>query len=129
VNEKQWPACAGLHSHTRKGLHMSNKHISVAIPAKAQKAARPQRLLPAALGLAALAVIALVIWLAQGRQTTVTTAPEVTGQPSAVIDQTAFDYGDVKLGATIQTVFKVKNVGDKALVFQGEPVVEIVEGC
>ena len=53
----------------------------------------------------------------------------VTGQPSASIDKTNFDYGDVKLGNTIQTVFNVKNVGDKDLVFQGEPRVEVLEGC
>ncbi len=108
---------------------MSNQHKSVAIPPKAQKAARPEWLLPAMLAVAALAVVALVIWLAQGRQTTVTSAPEVTGQPRAAINQTQFDYGDVKLGTTIETVFRVKNVGDKALVFQREPEVEVVEGC
>lgn len=108
---------------------MSNQHKSVAIPPKAQKAARPQWLLPTLLGMAALAVIVLVIWLAQGRQTSVTSPPAVAGQPSAAIDQTAFDYGDVKLGTTIETVFRVKNVGDQALVFQGEPIVEVVEGC
>ena len=53
----------------------------------------------------------------------------MTGQPSASIDKTNFDYGDVKLGNTIQTVFNVKNVGDKDLVFQGEPRVEVLEGC
>ena len=53
----------------------------------------------------------------------------MTGQPSALIDRTNFDYGDVKLGSTIQTVFNVKNVGDKDLVFQGEPRVEVIEGC
>lgn len=108
---------------------MSNQHKSVAIPPKAQKAARPEWLLPTLLGVAALAVIVLVIWLAQGRQTSVTSPPAVVGQPSAAIDQTAFDYGDVKLGTTIETVFRVKNVGDQSLVFQGEPVVEVVEGC
>jgi len=107
---------------------MSSKHTSVPIPPKSQKAARPQWL-PTVLGVAALAVIALVIWLAQGQQTTVTSTPEVTGQPSAAIDQPAFDYGDVKLGTTIETVFRVKNVGDQVLVFDGEPIVEVVEGC
>lgn len=118
----------------RKELHVSKKHKSVATPTKVQKAASPQRWLLWGLGLAALAVIGLVIWLAQGRQTATVTStsestPEVVGQPSAVIDQTAFDYGDVKLGKTIETVFRVKNVGDQALVFAGEPVVEVVEGC
>ncbi|MBI3959262.1 MAG: hypothetical protein HY328_10680 [Chloroflexi bacterium] len=108
---------------------MSKKHTSVVISSNAQKAARPQWLLPGALAVAALAVVALVIWFAQGRQITATFEPEVTGQPKAVIDQTAFDYGNVKLNRTIETVFRVKNVGGQALVFQGEPIVEVVEGC
>jgi len=113
---------------------MSNKSKRSATPPKSQKSATPRWLLPAVIGVVAVAVIAGVIWLVQGQQvkrqqTTVTTTTAVTGQPSASINQTKFDYGDVKLGSTIETVFQVKNVGDQALTFQGEPRVEVLEGC
>ena len=112
---------------------MSKKQKSVSIPHKTEQAAtaaRPKWLLYG-VAAAALVLIVVVIWLAQGRQqTTVTPAqPGVTGQPSAVIDQTEFDYGDVKLNTTIETVFRVKNEGDQPLVFQGNPEVKVVEGC
>jgi hypothetical protein len=56
--------------------------------------------------------------------------PEVTGAPQvAVLPQDAIDYGDVKLGTTVNTEFKVRNVGDKPLVVIGEPQVEVIEGC
>ena len=79
------------------------------------------------IGLALLAVAAAA-WLLLGRQAAEYT-PEVTGGPSASIDQTVFDYGDVKLGTTIKTVFRVKNVGDAQLAFTSNPRVEVLEGC
>ncbi len=56
--------------------------------------------------------------------------PEVMGAPQIeVLPQDAIDYGDVKLGTTVNTEFKVRNVGDKPLVVIGEPQVEVIEGC
>lgn len=56
--------------------------------------------------------------------------PEVSGAPRVeVLPQDVIDYGDVKLGSTINTVFNVRNVGDEPLVVLGEPQVELVEGC
>lgn len=55
--------------------------------------------------------------------------PEVTGAPSVAVDQEVIDYGDVKLGTTVTTVFNVRNVGDEPLQIIGEPRVELVEGC
>src|SRR5574338_34722 len=52
--------------------------------------------------------------------------PEVTGKPSAVVDQTNFDYGTVPNGSRIETTFHVKNVGDQQLFIVGEPQVEAV---
>lgn len=108
---------------------MSSKYKKATNPPKSAQHNRPRWLLPVIFGIAALAIVAAVVWLVQGRQTAVTYTPEVAGQPSAVIDQTAFDYGDVKLGSTVETVFHVKNVGDRPLTFQGEPRVEVREGC
>ncbi len=89
---------------------------------------RPAWVLPAALvGLGA-AIIALALWLIQSGQQPAYT-PEVAGQPSAAIDQTYFDYGDVRVDTPVETVFRVKNVGDQPLSILGEPRVELVEGC
>jgi hypothetical protein len=56
--------------------------------------------------------------------------PEVTGAPRVeVLPQDVIDYGDVKLGTTINTVFNVRNIGDEPLVVLGEPQVELVQGC
>jgi hypothetical protein len=56
--------------------------------------------------------------------------PEVTGAPAVdVLPQDVIDYGNVKLGTTINTVFKVRNIGDQQLVVLGEPQVEVVQGC
>jgi hypothetical protein len=90
--------------------------------------AQKRWLVPSLFGAAALAIGILVFWLFQ-LQVASTYAPEVTGRPSAVIDQTSFDYGNVKNNTPVTTVFRVRNVGDRELTFQGEPRVEVVEGC
>ncbi len=56
-------------------------------------------------------------------------APAVTGRPQVTVSQDKIDYGDVKLGQTINTVIEVRNSGDQNLVIQGAPQVEVVEGC
>ena len=55
--------------------------------------------------------------------------PEVSGAPRVMVTQDNIDYGDVKLGNTVKTVFEVRNVGDQPLSILGEPIVELVEGC
>jgi hypothetical protein len=55
--------------------------------------------------------------------------PEVTGAPRVMVPQEYIDYGDVKLGRTIKTVFEARSVGDQPLTILGEPQVELVEGC
>lgn len=56
--------------------------------------------------------------------------PQVTGAPRLeVLPQDVVDYGEVKLGTTITTVYTVRNVGDAPLVIYGEPRVELIEGC
>ncbi|HML22447.1 MAG TPA: hypothetical protein PKD09_12415 [Aggregatilinea sp.] len=56
--------------------------------------------------------------------------PEVTGAPRVeIVQDEVIDYGDVKLGTTVNTVYTVRNVGDEPLVVSGEPRVELVEGC
>ena len=55
--------------------------------------------------------------------------PEFSGGPRAQVSQSLFDYGDVKNNTMVETVFTVKNVGDRQLYFPMEPVVSVVEGC
>jgi cell division septal protein FtsQ len=56
-------------------------------------------------------------------------AIEVSGQPSLKVDQQSIDFGDVKLGQTVQATFELANVGDQPLRFSAAPYIEVVEGC
>ncbi|MEJ2559823.1 MAG: hypothetical protein P8186_27135 [Anaerolineae bacterium] len=56
-------------------------------------------------------------------------APQVTGAPRAAVSQEVVDYGDVKINSSVETVFRVQNVGDQPLKILGEPQVELVQGC
>jgi hypothetical protein len=55
--------------------------------------------------------------------------PEVSGSPSLQVDEELVDLGDVQLGKTVQTAFKISNVGDQELRFTQKPYVEVKEGC
>ena len=55
--------------------------------------------------------------------------PEVAGAPRAQIEQTSMDLGDVALNEQVESTFRLRNIGDEALVVLGEPRVELVEGC
>jgi hypothetical protein len=106
---------------------MTSKKRRVAHPK--EPAQKRSWLWAAFIGAAAILGVAALALALQGRQATTSDTPEVTGGPSAQIEQTLFDYGDVKLGQTIKTQIPVKNVGDTQLAFAGEPRVEVVEGC
>lgn len=67
------------------------------------------------------------IWSNWGGQPTVPL--QVSGAPRLAVEQTTIDEGDVKLGKTIRTAFRLQNVGDQSLQILGEPQVEVVEGC
>ena len=108
---------------------MNSKHKSIAQQAEPARSTRPAWLWPIVGAVAALVIVMALVWLVQGRQAGSGYTPEVTGGPGVTIDQTVFDYGDVKLGTTIKTVFRVKNVGDAQLAFRSNPRVEVLEGC
>jgi hypothetical protein len=76
-------------------------------------------------GLAMLVLVAAVYLITRPSPYT----PEVTGRPSGVISQELFDYGDVKGGTWIETVFTLKNIGDQPLNILTEPYVEQIQGC
>lgn len=111
-----------------------------ATPPKPQpkQATRPVWLAAALLALAGIALVSALIWLAQRNDlSSAQTSPAqpASGDPTVVngprisIDQDRFDYGDVKLGATIETAVLVKNIGDHVLELDPDPVVEVIEGC
>jgi hypothetical protein len=72
---------------------------------------------------------AIGIWFSVGRNGQSTASPRVIGAPRLAVDQTTIDEGDVKLGKSIRSAFRLQNVGDEPLQILGEPVVEVVEGC
>ena len=74
-------------------------------------------------------ITGFIVWRQAADQPPADFTPAVTGGPSAKVSQTAFDYGDVKLGTTITTQFDIENVGDSQLVIAEAPRVEVREGC
>ncbi|MBC8171641.1 MAG: DUF1573 domain-containing protein [Anaerolineae bacterium] len=88
---------------------------------------RPAWLIPLIITGAAIAVLALIAVISGGSQPTV--APLVEGAPRAEMDQLSIDHGLLRLMEPVESVFTIRNVGDKVLVILGEPRVELVEGC
>ena len=68
-----------------------------------------------------------IVWTSSQASPAVT--PEVTGSPRLAVNQATIDEGYLKLGTTIRTTFRLRNVGDQSLHILGEPQVELVEGC
>lgn len=77
------------------------------------------------LTVAVVAVIVGVLVTSQPKPFT----PQVTGAPSLQIEQARYDYGDVHFGQPVQTVFHLRNVGDKPLNILNSPQVQVVKGC
>ena len=78
-------------------------------------------------GLALLAVV--VLSSSPNTASTPRATIEVHGAPALKIDKDRVDFGNVKLGQTVQVSFDVTNVGDQLLRFSEQPYVEVVEGC
>jgi hypothetical protein len=55
--------------------------------------------------------------------------PDVIGAPAISVDNERINYGDVKLGTTLKTDFRVTNIGSEDLKFTSRPYVEVKEGC
>jgi len=94
-----------------------------------QPASRPLPWLWLTLAGAALLIVggAALLWPSNSVSSDFT--PKVTGAPALEVDRTEVDEGDIPLGRTIETTFRLRNVGDKPLHIMGEPQVELVEGC
>ena len=74
-------------------------------------------------------VVGIILFQANTASSQTNAAIQVKGAPRISLVQDTFDYGDVRLGTTVQTVFRVRNVGDQPLVILNQPRVQVVEGC
>lgn len=81
----------------------------------------------AAAGVLLLLVSGIVLWNRLDREPA--TPPQVTGAPRLAVEQSTIDEGDVKLGKSIRSAFRLQNVGDQPLQILREPEVEVMEGC
>jgi len=97
------------------------------IQKQSQKPSSSARWIWIVAGVLLFSVVGIFVWRGLGGSKTV--PPQVTGAPSLVVDQTTIDEGEVKLGQTIRSAFRLQNVGDQPLQILGEPQVEVVEGC
>ncbi len=109
-------------SKTRKHRRKNNKS-DIRIPTY------DVRIVLAAAGLIIIAAIG--VWLATRSSDGIPDdfVPEVVGAPRVSVSEERIDYGDVRLNTTIETVFRVRNVGDKTLYIFDEPQVEVIQGC
>jgi hypothetical protein len=55
--------------------------------------------------------------------------PEVTGAPRAEVEPTSIDHGTKRYEQPVESVFRIRNVGDQPLLILGEPRVQLIEGC
>jgi hypothetical protein len=78
---------------------------------------------------AGVALIAFVVLQAVSNNSTPATAPVVAGGPALQVDKEKVDFGDVKLGQTVEAKFEVTNTGDQPLRFKQRPYIEVIEGC
>jgi hypothetical protein len=53
----------------------------------------------------------------------------VTGAARAEVDVTRIDHGAVAFNQPVESIYRVRAVGDQPLRILGEPRVELVEGC
>lgn len=88
---------------------------------------RPAWLIPTVIIGAIVVILAILAVLAGSRREPF--EPEVTGAPHVEIDQTSIDHGSVRFEQSVESVFRVRNVGDQPLVIMGEPRVELLQGC
>ncbi|MCL4247939.1 MAG: hypothetical protein KJ065_07310 [Anaerolineae bacterium] len=94
---------------------------------RAKGQGRPAWLIPAIIVGIAVVVVAVVAAITGNRREPF--EPEIAGAPRAEFDQTSIDHGSMRFNQQAESVFRVRNVGDQPLTIQGEPRVELVQGC
>lgn len=55
--------------------------------------------------------------------------PVVEGAPRVEVVQGEVDHGTVKYNRMVRSEFTIRNIGDEPLIINGDPQVEVVEGC
>ena len=78
---------------------------------------------------AGVVLVAVAMLSNNGSSTAAPTAPTTSGAPALTVDKDRFDFGNVKLGQTVQISFEVTNTGDAPLRFKEKPYVEVAAGC
>lgn len=80
-------------------------------------------------GAVLLIIVGLAIWWTSSNSGSATAPQASGGAPRLAVDRTTVDEGYLKLGTSIQTTFRLSNVGTQPLQILGEPQVQLVEGC
>ncbi len=78
---------------------------------------------------AGVALVAIALLSSRDSQAATPVKPQANGAPALQVDKEKVDFGEVKLGQTVETKFEVTNAGDQPLTFKETPYVEVVEGC
>ncbi len=81
------------------------------------------------IGVGALLLLLVGVWIYKAVQPTPKAAVEVAGSPSLKVDKENVDLGYIKLGKTVYVDFTLTNIGDQPLKLSEAPYVEVVQGC
>ena len=101
-------------------------------PAVPSRRSRPKRGLPGLVWVALgglLLVVAGLVFLARPGSQAAPVAPQVTGQPKLAVDRDKIDFGTVPLDKPVKATFKLTNVGDKPLLIEDKPTIQVKQGC
>lgn len=74
-------------------------------------------------------VLIAVAMLSNSSSSASPAASTTSGTPTVSVDKDRFDFGNVKLGQTVQVSFEVANTGDAPLRFKEKPYIEVAAGC
>lgn len=94
---------------------------------KTTPAHRPVWLLPVIVVGAIAAILAIIALVTGSRDEPF--EPQVTGAPRAEVDRNSIDHGTISFEQPVESVFRIRNIGDQPLMILGEPRVQLMEGC
>jgi len=87
---------------------------------------RPAWMIPVVVG--GVIVMAIIIAIMIGNSNT-SFNPQVTGSPRAEVIEATINHEYVSFEQPVESVFRIRNVGDKPLIILDEPRVELMQGC
>ena len=111
---------------------MSKRHrrSRAQAPARRERFVGPLLIVAGLLILGAVLLVALLSNRTSEAATTTTGSPDQgSGTPQVAVAQDTIDLGSIRFNTPAQSVFTVRNTGDRDLAVLGEPRVELVEGC